>query len=171
MTIFKENIVDTSLIGPILTALLAAAGFYCKFWFTRYQASRDQAQKVSRAIEDVLSKMAALFGQKKPARILREEFSAVIAPLHQEMRILDDMTSRLPLKWLQREQRHVLYHARWLQRYLDSRRGGKQRYDDFLSVVHFRKVVYSNKVGSIRNGNAVITLCFYKSDFNFYWLT
>lgn len=51
------------------------------------------------------------------------------------------------------------------------RRGGKQRYDDFLSVVHFRKVVYSNKVGSIRNGNAVITLCFYKSDFNFYWLT
>lgn len=88
MTIFKENIVDTSLIGPILTALLAAAGFYCKFWFTRYQASRDQAQKVSRAIEDVLSKMAALFGQKKPARILREEFSAVIAPLHQEMRIL-----------------------------------------------------------------------------------
>lgn len=78
MTIFKENIVDTSLIGPILTALLAAAGFYCKFWFTRYQASRDQAQKVSRAIEDVLSKMAALFGQKKPARILREEFSAVI---------------------------------------------------------------------------------------------
>lgn len=51
------------------------------------------------------------------------------------------------------------------------RRGGKQRYDDFLSVVHFRKVVYSNKVGSIRNGNAVVTLCFYKSDFNFYWLT
>lgn len=36
------------------------------------------------------------------------------------------------------------------------RRGGKQRYDDFLSVTHFRKVVYSNKVGSIRNGNAVI---------------
>jgi hypothetical protein len=51
------------------------------------------------------------------------------------------------------------------------RRGGKQRYDYFLSVVHFRKVVYSKKVGSIRNGNAVITLCFYKSDFNFYWLT
>ncbi len=134
MTIFKENIVDTSLIGPILTALLAAAGFYCKFWFTRYQASRDQAQKVSRAIEDVLSKMAALFGQKKPARILREEFSAVIAPLHQEMRILDDMTSRLPLKWLQREQRHVLYHARWLQRYLDSRRGGSD--GDFFLLLH-----------------------------------
>ncbi len=36
------------------------------------------------------------------------------------------------------------------------RRGGKQRYDDFLSVTHFRKVVYSNKVGSIRNWNAVI---------------
>ena len=120
MTIFKENIVDTSLIGPILTALLAAAGFYCKFWFTRYQASRDQAQKVSRAIEDVLSKMAALFGQKKPARILREEFSAVIAPLHQEMRILDDMTSRLPLKWL--------------QRYLDSRRGGSD--GDFFLLLH-----------------------------------
>ncbi|TPW45438.1 hypothetical protein FKD06_19455 [Serratia sp. SRS-8-S-2018] len=124
MTIFKENIVDTSLIGAILAALLAAAGYYCEFWFTCYQASRDQAQKVSRTIEDVLNNMAALFGQKKPARILREELSAVIAPLRQEMRSLDDMTSRLPLKWLQREQRHVLYHALWLQRYLDSRRGG-----------------------------------------------
>lgn len=43
--------------------------------------------------------------------------------------------------------------------FLDSdapRRGGKQRYDDFLSATHFRKVVYSNKVGSIRNWNAVI---------------
>lgn len=125
---------DTSLIGSILTALLAAAGVYCKFWFTRYQASRDQAQKVSRTIEDVLSKMAALFGQKKPARILREEFSAVIAPLHQEMRILDDMTSRLPLKWLQREQRHVLYHARWLQRYLASHLGDNEV--EFFLLLH-----------------------------------
>lgn len=58
----------------------------------------------------------------------------VIAPLHQEMRILDDMTSRLPLKWLQREQRHVLYHARWLQRYLDSRRGGSD--GDFFLLLH-----------------------------------
>ncbi|WP_235423247.1 hypothetical protein [Enterobacter hormaechei] len=125
---------DTSLIGSILTAMLAAAGFYCKFWFTRYQASRDQAQKVSRTIEDVLSKMAALLGQKKPARILREEFSAVIAPLHQEMRILDDMTSRLPLKWLQREQRHVLYHARWLQRYLASHLGDNEV--EFFLLLH-----------------------------------
>ncbi|MCE3671071.1 hypothetical protein LXO06_25845, partial [Escherichia coli] len=54
--------------------------------------------------------------------------------LHQEMRILDDMTSRLPLKWLQREQRHVLYHARWLQRYLDSRRGGSD--GDFFLLLH-----------------------------------
>jgi hypothetical protein len=134
MTIFKENIVDTSLIVPILTALLAAAGFYCKFWFTRYQASRDQAQKVSRTIEDVLSNMAALFGQKKPARMLREEFSAVIAPFHQEMRSLDDMTSRLPLKWLQRDQRHVLYHARWLQLYLNSRGGDSE--GDFFLLLH-----------------------------------
>ncbi|HFV6199755.1 TPA: hypothetical protein ACH9WV_004835, partial [Escherichia coli] len=29
-----------------------------------------------------------------------------------------------------------------------SRRGGKQRYDDFLSVVHFRKVMNSKKIGS-----------------------
>ncbi|HDR2357214.1 TPA: hypothetical protein QCH65_004465, partial [Enterobacter roggenkampii] len=94
----------------------------------------DQAQKVSRTIEDVLSKMAALFGQKKPARILREEFSAVIAPLHQEMRILDDMTSRLPLKWLQREQRHVLYHARWLQRYLASHLGDNEV--EFFLLLH-----------------------------------
>nr|QQZ46979.1 hypothetical protein [Escherichia coli] len=51
------------------------------------------------------------------------------------------------------------------------RRGGKQRYDYFLSVVHFRKVVIFQKVGSGGNGSPIITLCFYKSDFNFYWLT
>ena len=36
------------------------------------------------------------------------------------------------------------------------RRGGKQRYDDFLSVVHFRKVVIFRKVGSDGNGSPVI---------------
>lgn len=37
-----------------------------------------------------------------------------------------------------------------------SRRGGKQRYDYFLSVVHFRKVVIFEKVGSDGNGSPVI---------------
>ncbi|HFM0522283.1 TPA: hypothetical protein ACG597_004801, partial [Escherichia coli] len=37
-----------------------------------------------------------------------------------------------------------------------SRRGGKQRYDYFLSVVHFRKVVIFKKVGSDGNGSPVI---------------
>lgn len=36
------------------------------------------------------------------------------------------------------------------------RRGGKQRYDDFLNVVHFRKVVIFRKVGSDGNGSPVI---------------
>nr|AXY98411.1 hypothetical protein MH257753_0089 [Salmonella enterica subsp. enterica serovar Typhimurium]AXY98878.1 hypothetical protein pST1007-1B_LOC0089 [Salmonella enterica subsp. enterica serovar Typhimurium]AXY99029.1 hypothetical protein pST1007-1C_LOC0089 [Salmonella enterica subsp. enterica serovar Typhimurium]AXY99176.1 hypothetical protein pST1007-1D0089 [Salmonella enterica subsp. enterica serovar Typhimurium] len=36
------------------------------------------------------------------------------------------------------------------------RRGGKQRYDYFLSVVHFRKVVIFRKVGSDGNGSPVI---------------
>ncbi|EFI4232251.1 hypothetical protein GXU00_004333 [Escherichia coli] len=40
-----------------------------------------------------------------------------------------------------------------------------------LAVIHFRKVVIFRKVGSDGNGSPVITLCFYKSDFNFYWLT
>lgn len=48
---------------------------------------------------------------------------------------------------------------------------GKRRFAYSAAVVHFRKVVYSKKVGSIQNGDAVITLCFYKSDFNFYLLT
>ncbi|HGX5111549.1 TPA: hypothetical protein ACNE07_004783, partial [Escherichia coli] len=52
-----------------------------------------------------------------------------------------------------------------------SRRGGKQRYDYFPSVVHFRKPVNNRKIGSAGNGPSIITLCFYKSDFNFYWLT
>ena len=50
-------------------------------------------------------------------------------------------------------------------------RGGKQRYDDFLCVVHFRKPVNNRKIGSAGNAPSIITLCFYKSDFNFYWLT
>ncbi|HFO5929136.1 TPA: hypothetical protein ACHKBA_005204, partial [Escherichia coli] len=37
-----------------------------------------------------------------------------------------------------------------------SRRGGKQRYDYFPSVVHFRKVVIFRKVGSDGNGSPVI---------------
>lgn len=36
------------------------------------------------------------------------------------------------------------------------RRGGKQRYDYFLSVVHFRKVVIFRKVRSDGNGSPVI---------------
>ena len=36
------------------------------------------------------------------------------------------------------------------------RRGGKQRYDYFLSVIHFRKVVIFRKVGSDGNGSPVI---------------
>ncbi|EIH05587.1 hypothetical protein EC50588_A0072 [Escherichia coli 5.0588] len=40
------------------------------------------------------------------------------------------------------------------------RRGGKQQYDDFLSVVHFRKPVNNRKIGSAGNGHSIITLCF-----------
>ena len=36
------------------------------------------------------------------------------------------------------------------------RRGGKQQYDLFLSVVHFRKVVIFRKVGSDENSSPVI---------------
>ena len=36
------------------------------------------------------------------------------------------------------------------------RRGGKQRYDDFLSVVHFRKPVNNRKIGSSENYCSVI---------------
>ncbi len=43
------------------------------------------------------------------------------------------------------------------------RRDGKQRYDYFLSVVHFRKVVIFRKVGSDGNGSPVIYRCDYSS--------
>ncbi|HHJ2820511.1 TPA: hypothetical protein ACQIZC_005012, partial [Escherichia coli] len=36
------------------------------------------------------------------------------------------------------------------------RKGGKQRYDYFLSVVHFRKPVNNRKIGSTGNGPPVI---------------
>ncbi|EHB2254366.1 hypothetical protein JZC05_004200 [Salmonella enterica subsp. enterica serovar Oranienburg] len=115
-------------------ALLTAAGVYCSFYFKRYQASRDQAQKVSRKIEDVLTETAALFRQRKPARGLRQEFSAILASLSQEMRTLDNITSRLPLKWLQQRQRHTLRHAVWLQRYLASRANDSE--GEFFLLLH-----------------------------------
>uniref|UniRef100_UPI003CC53BA4 hypothetical protein n=1 Tax=Escherichia coli TaxID=562 RepID=UPI003CC53BA4 len=37
-----------------------------------------------------------------------------------------------------------------------SRRGGKQRYDYFLSVIHFRKPVNNRKIGSAGNGPPAI---------------
>lgn len=138
---------STSLIGSILTALLGVAGFYCKFWFTRYQASRDQAQKVSRTMEEVLTGTAGLFSQKKPWLEMKPELSALLTSLSQEMCRLDDLTIRLPLKCLQSKQRHVLRHAEWLRRYLDSRRGDSE--GDFFLFLHDLAVGADKEVGKI----------------------
>lgn len=58
----------------------------------------------------------------------------MLQPLSQETRKLDDMTIRLPLKRLQRKQRHVLMHAVWLLRYLDSHLGDNE--GEFFLFLH-----------------------------------
>ncbi|EJH1595688.1 hypothetical protein NCT24_004435, partial [Salmonella enterica] len=55
-----------------------------------------------------------------PAQALKSELRIMQQQLSQEAQKLDKMTIRLPLKRLQREQRHILRHADWLLHYLDS---------------------------------------------------
>lgn len=68
----------------------------------------------------MLTGTAGLFSQKEPWREMKSDLSALLTSLSQEMRRLNDLTICLPLKRLQREQRHVLRHAEWLQQYLYS---------------------------------------------------
>ena len=111
---------DSSLIAPFIMTALSGAGAYTHFHFKRYQASLDQARKVRRVIADVLTETGSLFRRNMPAPELKPDLSAMLQRLNQEAGKLDDMTICLPLKRLQREQRHVLRHAVWLLRYLDS---------------------------------------------------
>ncbi|ELY4184345.1 hypothetical protein SMY66_004004 [Cronobacter sakazakii] len=97
---------------------LGGVGTYLAFQFGRYQASRDQAQKVSRAMEDALAGICGLINQKGTAQALKPELNNILKPLTEEMRRLDDMVARLPIKRLQRKQRHVLRHTEWLLNYL-----------------------------------------------------
>lgn len=48
-----------------------------------------------------------------------------------------------------------------------ARRGGKDRFAYSLTVVHFRKVVNRQKIGSPENSRHVISLRFYKLDCNY----
>lgn len=57
---------------------------------------------------------------ERPAQALKSELRIMQQQLSQEAQKLDKMTIRLPLKRLQREQRHILRHADWLLHYLDS---------------------------------------------------
>ena len=125
---------DSSLLVPFISVALSSACVYTRFHFMRYQASLDQAQVVSRVMEDVLTDTAGLFNQIKPWLARKPELLALLTSLREEMRRLDDLTIRLPLKCLQREQRHVLRHAEWLRRYLASHLGDNE--GEFFLLLH-----------------------------------
>ncbi len=69
---------------------------------------------------DALAEALRLFNRNVPAPELKPVLRATVQRLNKEASQLDSMTICLPLESLQREQRHVLRHAVWLLRYLDS---------------------------------------------------
>ncbi|NIH33118.1 hypothetical protein [Hafnia paralvei] len=109
-----------NLLEPIIKTLLNGVGTYTNHEFNKYHASIDQCQKVHRMMEDTLLGTKRLFSVSAPTLALKSELRIMLQQLSQETRKLDDMTIRLSLKRLQREQRHVLRHAVWLLRYLNS---------------------------------------------------
>ncbi|ECJ2556350.1 hypothetical protein FNJ20_21610 [Salmonella enterica subsp. salamae] len=116
----KEIFMNTALLVPFISIALSGVGVYTHYHFKKYQASKDQCLKVHRMMEDTLFDTKRLFSVSAPTQALKSGLRNMLQPLSQETRKLDDMTIRLPLKRLQREQRHVLRHAAWLLRYLDS---------------------------------------------------
>ncbi|EAN0346875.1 hypothetical protein ACFDWR_005032 [Salmonella enterica] len=117
---YKEIFMNTALLAPFISTALSGVGVYTYYHFKKYQASKDQCQKVHRMMEDTLLGTSRLFSVSVPTQALKSELRNKLQQLSQETRKLDDMTIRFPLKRLQREQRHVLRHAAWLLRYLDS---------------------------------------------------
>lgn len=111
---------NTELLVPFISTALSGVYVYIHYHFKKYQASRDQSQKVHRMMANTLTDTARLFSRSAPAQALKSELRIMQQKLSQETQKLDKMTTRLPLKRLQREQRHVLRHAEWLLRYLDS---------------------------------------------------
>lgn len=108
------------LLGPLITSALSVMELYIHDQYKRYNASLKQAQKVCRTMEEVLTGTVRLFNQKKPCLEMKPDLKDFLASLKLEMDRLDDLTIHLPLKILQLKQRHVLRHAEWLRRYLNS---------------------------------------------------
>lgn len=109
-----------NLLEPIVKTLLNGVRTYTNHEFKKYHASIDQCQRVHRMMEDTLLGTKRLFNVSKPTQALKSDLRIMLQQLSQETRKLDDMTIRLPLMRLQREQRHVFRHAVWLLGYLNS---------------------------------------------------
>jgi len=117
---YKEIFMNTALLAPFISTALSGVSVYTYYHFKKYQASREQCQKVHKMMVDTLLGTKRLFSVSAPTQALKSELRIMLQQLSQEARKLYNMTIRLPLKRLQREQRHVLRHAEWLLRYLDS---------------------------------------------------
>lgn len=109
---------NTALLVPFISTALSGVGVYTRYYFKKYQAS-GSVPKVHRMMVNTLTDTARLFSWR-PAQALKSELRIMQQKLSQETQKLDKMTTRLPLKRLQREQRHILRHAKWLLGYLDS---------------------------------------------------
>lgn len=125
---------NTALLVPFISTALSGVGVYTRYYFKKYQASRDLCQKVHRMMVNTLTDTARLFSRSAPAQALKSELRIMQQKLSQETQKLDKMTTRLPLKRLQREQRHILRHAKWLLGYLDSHLGDNE--GEFFLFLH-----------------------------------
>lgn len=138
---------NTKLLDPIVETVLAGVSTYVHYHFKRYCTSKDQCQKVRRTMENTLTETARLFSRSAPALVLKSELRIMLQQLNEEARKLDDMTIRLPLKRLQREQRHVLRHADWLLQYLESHLADNE--GEFFLFLHDVAMGGDNDVVSI----------------------
>lgn len=125
---------NTELLVPFISTALSGVFIYIHYHFKKYQASMDQSQKVHRMMVDTLLGTKRLFSVSAPIQELKSGLRNMLQPLSQETRKLDDMTIRLPLKRLQREQRHVLRHADWLLCYLYSHLADNE--EEFFLFLH-----------------------------------
>lgn len=135
---------NTELLVPFISTALSGVFVYIQYHFKKYQASMDQSQKVHRMMVDTLLDTKRLFSVSAPAQALKSELRIMLQQLSQEAQKLDNMTTRLPLKRLQREQRHVLRHAEWLLRYLDSHLADNE--GEFFLFLHDLAVDSDDKV-------------------------
>lgn len=77
---------NTALLAPFISTALSGVGVYTYYHFKKYQASKDQCQKVHRMMEDTLLGTSRLFSVSVPTQALKSELRNKLQQLSQEAR-------------------------------------------------------------------------------------